>query len=285
LVSGGYGSYLSNRLWGLEANVVGFINIKKRKNQTPTASPSADDPAEEESMDNMPLGNLLPGFGMNLGAGGGQMFRIGWLCGVRYLRFDERLEMFQVATQLQDGRAGFFGEPLRAGDSLFIDDLFLNRTQFWGPQIGAVAECKFGPAVLSTSAKIAVGNSHQVLGVHGSTQLSRPGQPTRVGPGGLLAVDSNGGRHSTDVFAVVPELGLSLGFQPIRNCRATVGYNFLYCSSVLRAGDQVNRIVSPTQVPSNLQYDPRRPPLLPSTAFDQTDFWAQGLNFSLELRF
>jgi hypothetical protein len=240
--AGAFGSSLTNRFWGLEANLTGQFKSNR-------------------------------------------LVRCGWLAGVRYLRFDEQLEMVQVPTLLGNGTGGFFGEVLAPGDALAIQDAFVTRSQFWGPQVGALAELKLGPAVVAGSFKLAMGNSHEVVGVHGTTTLVRPGEAPRRGVGGLLAVESNIGRDSSDVFAVVPEVGVSLGIQPIRYVRATLGYNFLYWSSVLRASDQVNRTVNPTQVPASLLYAPLTGPAQPRVPFDQTDFWAQGLNFSLELRF
>src|SRR5204862_492234 len=70
--------------------------------------------------------------------------------------------------------------------------------------------------------------------------------------GGLLALPSNIGRYSRDRFAVLPEASINLGYQVTPWLRATAGYTFLYCSNVVRPGDQVNLAVNPTQLPSNL---------------------------------
>jgi hypothetical protein len=71
----------------------------------------------------------------------------------------------------------------------------------------------------------------------------------------------------------------------MRNVRAMVGYNFLYWSSVVRASDQVNRIVNPTQVPSSQAFGVAVGPAQPRSDLRSTDFWAQGLNFGLEFRY
>jgi hypothetical protein len=62
--------------------------------------------------------------------------------------------------------------------------------------------------------------------------------------------------------------------------RAFIGYDFLYLSSVARAGNQVDlrtngSLITPT--PSG----PSNPPF----AFHGTDYWAQGVNFGLEFRY
>ena len=89
---------------------------------------------------------VVPSLGEGFGMGTGQMLRCGFLAGFRYLRFDERLDVFQRTTLLQDGVAGFFGTPLATGDTLFMRDSFNTRTQFWGPQIGALT----APALQAT---------------------------------------------------------------------------------------------------------------------------------------
>jgi hypothetical protein len=66
--------------------------------------------------------------------------------------------------------------------------------------------------------------------------------------------------------------------------RLTFGYQFLYWSRVARPGEQIDRVINPTQIPvfgGNQLLGPARPEPL----FTTTDFWAQGLNLGLEVRF
>jgi hypothetical protein len=55
---------------------------------------------------------------------------------------------------------------------------------------------------------------------------------------------------------------------------ATVGYTFLYISSVVRPSDQIDRSVN--IAPPNTR---------PAFSFHATDFWTQGVNLGLEIRF
>jgi hypothetical protein len=64
------------------------------------------------------------------------------------------------------------------------------------------------------------------------------------------------------------------------------GYTFLYASNVIRASQQINRNINSAQAPAitgNL------PPLTglaqPAFRFNASDFWAQGLDVGLALRF
>ena len=117
----------------------------------------------------------------------------------------------------------------------------------------------------------------------GATFLDLPTGIVQRQPGGLLALPgSNIGRFSKDRFAVVPEVGLNLGYQVTESVRAFVGYDFLYLSDVVRAGNQIDTRVNTNQL--------QRPmvaggPTAPAFTFNGSDFWAQGLNFGLEFRY
>ena len=105
--------------------------------------------------------------------------------------------------------------------------------------------------------------------------------------GGYLAQPTNIGSHTRSVFAVMPEVGLTLGYQITRRISVFAGYTFLYVSNVLRAPGQVNRTINPSGVPA-ITGDPPGPrpgPAQPSFKFQSSDFWAQGLNVGLALRF
>ena len=70
-----------------------------------------------------------------------------------------------------------------------------------------------------------------------------------------------------------------------RRVRATVGYTFFYMSEVVRPGDQIDRVVNPTQLPTAGAFVAGTTPTRPSFPFQSSDFWAQGLNFGLEIRY
>src|SRR5262249_34874117 len=110
--------------------------------------------------------------------------------------------------------------------------------------------------------------------------------------GGLLALPSNIGSESRDRFSVVPEAGVSLGFAVMNGVRLSVGYNFLYWSSVVRPGDQIDRRLGVLQIPGSPPlpsppFGPTLPtnPTVPQRLFKDTDFWAHGLTVGLEFTF
>jgi hypothetical protein len=126
--------------------------------------------------------------------------------------------------------------------------------------------------------KVALGPTQQMVNIQGSTLVNGT---TRL-EGGLLALSSNIGHYSRDVFTVVPEVGLNLGYQLTDHLRLFVGYNFLYWSSVVRPGNTVQRAINPNLLPgSTVMGGPDRP----AFAFRGSDFWAQGVSFGLEFRY
>ena len=58
-------------------------------------------------------------------------------------------------------------------------------------------------------------------------------------------MQSNIGHFSQSQFAVVPEIGVKLGYQLTPNLRLQAGYNFLFWSNVVRPGQQIDTSVNP----------------------------------------
>jgi hypothetical protein len=163
-----------------------------------------------------------------------------------------------------------------AGNTFQVTDLFSTRNNFYGGQLGLVSEWRRGRWSLDLKTKVALGSTHQVAEINGSTVIN--GTPFT---GGLLALPSNIGRFSRDFFTWAPEVGLNLGYQFTPHLRGYVGYNFLYWSDVLRPGNQIDRVVNVNQLPPAIPGGPARP----AFTFNGSDFWAQGVNFGLEFRY
>ncbi len=106
-----------------------------------------------------------------------------------------------------------------------------------------------------------------------------------VPPGSLganiLASDHFGTRNQ---FAILPEITLTFGYQVTDHLRATIGYNFLYLSQVLRAGDQADN-VDGRQVRSLAGFDPTVKAVAPVPTLFSDRFYVQGLNVGLEFAF
>jgi len=133
--------------------------------------------------------------------------------------------------------------------------------------------------------KLALGGTHEVTRVFGTSSLLARLVLVQTLPGGILALPSNGGRRSDGEFTAVPEVEIKLGYQlgPYLSC--TIGYNFLSWSRVVRPGQRIDRALSPAQIPTFAEFDPTQPPVRPLPLFTSTDFWVQGLSFGLEFQF
>ncbi len=73
---------------------------------------------------------------------------------------------------------------------------------------------------------------------------------TRNFVGGLLAEPSNIGSFHKDQFSVVPQVDLTLSYHIDQHWRIFGGYDFLYWSSVVRPGQQIDRTLDETQIPN-----------------------------------
>ena len=67
--------------------------------------------------------------------------------------------------------------------------------------------------------------------------------------------------------------------------RATIGYDILYWSRVLRAGDSLDLTVDNRQVPTSPSYQAGVVGSSPQTTFNTSSFWVQGLTLGLEFTF
>jgi hypothetical protein len=169
---------------------------------------------------------------------------------------------------------------LPAGSTFLVSDRFGTTNLFNGGQIGGIFEYRLGRWSVDLRTSVALGGTQQNVSISGSTLSQAPGQQGTLATGGLLAQTSNIGHFSRDIVTVVPEVGINLGYQFTNHIRAFVGYNFLYWSNVVRPGNQVDQAVNPNLIPPSIPGGPQRP----TFDFHGSDFWAQGVNFGLDIR-
>ena len=208
----------------------------------------------------------------------GPSYQVSVLGGFRFLDLNESLHLNE--ENLLD--------PLAANApsvSTISGDRFHTSNQFYGGQIGTDVMWGRGRFFVDLLAKVALGASVQRASVNGWSAFSTSnGQSGAVGLG-ELALPSNLGRSGKDQFAVVPEVGLNVGYAVTRHLRLTFGYTFLYWSRVFRAGDQIDTVLNPTAFNAAVGNGPLVGPARPTFTFKDSDFWAQGLNFGAEFRY
>jgi len=199
----------------------------------------------------------------------GDFSRFDLLAGVRYLELDESIVIADAVI------------PVGGGASTLTTDSFETSNRFAGGQLGLQWACQGARWSLDLRSKLALGKTRSSTPIQGS-QLA----DGATEPGGLLALASNSGRFEQSRFGVVPEFGLNIGYQCTDNLRLTVGYTLIFWNSVLRPGDQIDRVLDTTLIPNTPQPGVaaagRTRPAVPLKA---SDFFVQGMNFGLEYRY
>lgn len=170
------------------------------------------------------------------------------------------------------------------GTQFTVKDRFRTQNDFHGGTIGFATERRFGDRwYFGLRSTVALGSVRQNVRIDGSTVVQPVNAPAETYVGGLLTQPSNIGNYTQNKFAVMPTVGVKLGAQITENIRTYVGYDFMYISSVVRAADQIDLRVNPTQIPprTNVTTGPALPAFTPNTS----DFWMQGIRVGVEVRF
>jgi hypothetical protein len=210
--------------------------------------------------------------------------RLTGLAGVRYLDLRENLNIVDNRTDLV-GVGSFDGVATNPGDKVTILDSFRTRNQFYGGELGLRGEVCLSRFVLSGTANVSLGCTHQGIAIGGlSTLIPASGAAPTSLPGGLLALPSNSGRSTRNAFSVVPQVGVQVGYDLTQNVRLSIGYDFLYWTDVVRPGSQINPTISAAQVPVSPSYAPGTT-FVPGAPHNSTDFWAHGVSFSVGFSF
>jgi hypothetical protein len=226
------------------------------------------------------LSNRLQGGELNALFQGyrGENLSITGLAGFRYLNFEENLDFTQ-------GDAGVPGTGL---DGIFrtSTDHFDASNNFYGANLGLRGEYRLGNLFVNATGKCALGVVQQYVRISGSTLFINPGS-TVAYSAGTFALPTNIGNHFRNDFAVLPEANFNLGYDITRNIRVFVGYTFLYINDVARPGANIDHNINPTISPAlvpGTTLGPLVGAAVPAFPFNHSDFWAQGINFGVTMR-
>jgi hypothetical protein len=201
-------------------------------------------------------------------------FALHVLVGGRFLELDEGLAVTENVAILPT-------VPTIGGLSAVALDQFGTRNRLYAGQLGLEAEWTWCCWFVNLRTKLAMGVMEENATVQGTTQTGG----TTV-QGAFLALPTNIGSRSRDQFALAPEFGLNVGYIFCERLRASLGYNFLYLSEVLRPGDQIDFGINPAQgLPGSRGTGGPPIPPRPAFTFNSSDFWTQGLVLSLEFRY
>jgi hypothetical protein len=224
---------------------------------------------------------------LNLRCASSSLGAVSGFAGFRYLEFYEDLglqnsfRLFLPAgfTDL-NGAGGPLNTNLPTDLNYATADTIRTYNHFYGGQVGFDLDMSCCRFLVDVRAKAALGVMHQTVNVVGATLLP----DGTVAPGGLLSSPLDLGTHSRDRIAFVPEINVKLGYLITPNVRAYVGYDFLYITSVLRPGDQTGISTSGVQATvagTTTQITVNQP----TFRYHDTNVWANGINFGMEVRY
>jgi Putative beta barrel porin-7 (BBP7) len=186
------------------------------------------------------------------------------LAGFRYYDLAERLQVDLASNgTVPDGALVF---------TTF--DRFSARNQFYGGQLGAHATRQIGRYSVDLLGQVALGNTHQTVIASGGGAGSIGGVPLpAVEPGGVFTSPTNLGTFHYNNFSVVPQMQIKLGYDITRNLRATIGYDAIYWTGVLRPGNQIDHVI-----------DSGAAAIHPAPRSNRSDLWAHGFSVGLQYR-
>lgn len=208
--------------------------------------------------------------------------RLDGLIGFRYLSLKDQFNVNEAFIRTGTSVPTVGLPDVVAG---LVQDQFRTENNFYGGQIGLTGEVRRGRWFIDTRATVAFGATTQAAEIYGAQNLVLANGGLIQSQGGLLtAPGANIGKHTQSKFAVMPEVGVNVGYHLTPHLRAFVGYNFLYLSSVLRAPDLVDTSLDVTRIPNfplregvtQLAGTPRPMPIMKAT-----DWVAQGITFGL----
>ena len=211
---------------------------------------------------------------MRVAAGAG--WRLDVLGGFRYMRLRESYTLTTDSPNI----------PPFIQDIYSTTDQFDATNNFFGGQLGAKFRGDWGNWFANANVKVGLGamvQTVEIAGILRTNDFNNFGAPISYVGGGYFATPTNIGQRTRSVFSVIPEAGLTVGYRINSWLSVVAGYTFLYASDVVRAPGQVVRTVNY----SSFNAAPGVPigPQEPSFKFKSSDFWAQGINLGVSLRF
>ncbi len=168
---------------------------------------------------------------------------------------------------------------LNSGGNFRILDSFKTENSFLGGELGLRARRVRGKFDMELGLQLAIGGTHQELDVGGSTTHTSGQGIITTTDDGILAVASNSGSWDRNRFSLIPGLEVAIGRDFGKGWRWTVGYNLIYWTNVLRASEQIDTNIDPSQFQIN-----QGSATTPGVLWNESDYLAHGISFGLERR-
>lgn len=176
------------------------------------------------------------------------------------------------------------------GTSIDSQDSFSARNSFNGLDLGLRTSYQWSDRLsLNVLTKVAVGNMHRTVNIRGTTTKTvtvPPPTVTDTAVGGMYALSSNIGEHSSNNWSVLPEAGANLVWKFRSNMNLRLGYSLIYLTKSARADNQIDFTVDPRLFPPEEVIPPGDPtPNRPAFQLIHSDFWIQSLNVGVDVTF
>ena len=212
----------------------------------------------------------------------GDYFTLNVISGFKHTNLAEQILVRMNRTIGSAGQT-FLGRPLPQGARVAMVDDFQTTSHFYGWNFGVDWEYRYRCWFWDVGIHNAIGVSRDSSTVGGFSS-STSNIPVQV-PGGLLAGITNLGRLVSDGFCDVPDVRTQIGYQLTPHVRFAIGYSLVYVSNVARPGNQIDPVVNPTLVPLRPEFALPLGTARPMQRLARSDFFADGVNFSLSFVF
>ena len=207
------------------------------------------------------------------------------ITGFRYFQHAETLNIYSGSTLQAGGVSAFNGFGIAAPGTILVHDRFGAHTTFYGANLGAKLSFGRNRLFVDLTGKVAIGGVDQRVSVDGSTNVLSGGgfvAPASTS-GGFLTAGGNLGERRESRFAVLPEGNAQIGFQLTSWANIFAGFQVSYLNTVARPGEQLNRNIAASSLPSSPNYT-RTAGQRTATIVD-SDFFLYGFNFGATLSF
>ncbi len=182
--------------------------------------------------------------------------------------------LFTQITDNIDVSTFFVDLVFDPGSTERVGDKFHMENNFYGGLVGLLGEVNFGCVTLAASAKIGGGNMVETASISGTTTITDSAGASITFDEGVLALDSNSGKHLTNNFSIVPILSAEARVRICPSLWLTTGYTFIRWPHVLLAGDQID-----------LEIDPTGALPFPKFNANTSSFWTQGITAGIYIFF
>jgi hypothetical protein len=187
------------------------------------------------------------------------------------LNLNESLDLYaDIQRDLPGGRSLVLGR-----------DHFGTGSEFYGSTLGLRGVRSARRFEFSISGSIGLGLNANEVSIFGNREQTNPGALTTQTQGFVFSEPTNIGTTKHRTFAVVPDYRLGTSYWLTSRLATEVGYSGLYWNNIVRPGDQIDRVVNPTQRGGGSLVGDARP----SPLFNRTDLWFHAVSFGVTYRF